>query len=203
MARAIDTVVFDIGNVLLEWDPRHLYRKVFADAGDMERFLGSVCTSDWNRQQDAGRSWREAESELIARFPDQEPHIRAFRARWREMVPGAIDGTVRLKDELKAAGVPLYAITNFAADTFAEARARFAFLNDFRGIIVSGSERILKPDLAIYRLLASRYDLDLTRAVFIDDSAANCEGARKAGMAAIHFTAPGALHQELAALGLI
>jgi 2-haloacid dehalogenase len=200
---SIDTVVFDVGNVLLDWDPRHLYRKIFADHADMEWFLTYVCSPDWNRRQDAGRGWRAAEAELLGRFPERRAEILAFRARWLEMVAGPIADTVGLVRELKAGSVPLFAITNFAADTFAEAAEVYGFLRGFRGIVVSGEVNLLKPDIAIYHHLAQTHDVDLARAVFIDDSAANCDGALKAGMAAaIQFRGANSLRQELRALGL-
>jgi 2-haloacid dehalogenase len=198
---SIDTVVFDIGCVLLDWDPRYLYRKIFADPEAMERFLAEVCTPAWNVQQDGGRPWADAEAEAIARHPTLAAEIRAFRARWHEMIPGAVEASVACLEALHARGVPLYAITNFAADTFAESRARFAFLERFRGVVVSGEERLLKPDVGIYRRLAERYGVDLSRALFIDDSLKNVEGARAAGMAAHHFTTPAAMRQALAAHG--
>ncbi|KAB2910222.1 MAG: HAD-IA family hydrolase [Hyphomicrobiaceae bacterium] len=199
----IDTVVFDIGNVLLDWDPRHLYRKMFADHSRMEWFLTHVCSPDWNRRQDAGRAWAEAEADLLARYPDLREEIIAFRGRWPEMVSGPLHDTVAVLEELRSANVPLYAITNFAADTFAVARSIFGFLGLFRGVVVSGAVKLMKPDPAIYHRLACDHAVDLSRAVFIDDSHANCEGARRAGMAAaIHFKGAAPLRDELRALGL-
>jgi len=200
--RRISTVVFDFGGVLLEWDPRHLYRKIFADPTEMEWFLTEVCHGAWNLEQDRGRPWAEAEAEAIARHPAYEPHIRAYRARWQEMVPGPIGGTVSVLERLAAADVPLYAITNFAADTLRESRERFAFFSHFRGVIVSGEVGLLKPDPAIFQCLADRHRIDFGSAVFIDDVAANVAGARAQGMAAIHFSSPRDLEQQLVALGL-
>lgn len=197
----VDTVVFDIGAVLLDWDPRHLYRKIFADEVEMEWFLTEVCSPDWNCAQDGGRPWPEAEAEAIARHPRHADQIRAFRARWSEMIPGAIEGTVEFLRVLQRQTVPLYAITNFAADTFAEASLRFPFLTQFRGVVVSGTVRLLKPDPAIYRQLSQDHDLDLRRCVFIDDVRANCDAAERVGMTAIHFTSPLAARLELARLG--
>jgi 2-haloacid dehalogenase len=197
----VDTVVFDIGNVLLDWDPRHLYRQIFTDPAEMDWFLTEVCSPDWNRAQDAGRPWTEAEAEAIARHPAYATQIRAFRARWPEMVPRTIDGTVDILRTLQSANVPLYAITNFAADTFVEASHRFPFLAEFRGVVVSGKVKLMKPEPAIYHRLAADYDLDLRRCVFIDDSRANCDTAANLGMAAIHFTAPEAARAQLARLG--
>lgn len=199
---AVDQVVFDIGNVLIRWDPRHLYRKLFAHEAACEDFLERICTNAWNLEQDRGRPWPEAEAELVARFPDQEALIRAYRLRWHEMVPGAIEGSVALLERLLAAGIPVYAITNFATDTFAEAQARFPFLTRFRDVVVSGEVRLVKPDPAIYRILLDRNRLDPTRSLFIDDSPANVAGAQAVGMRAHHFTGPEALAGVLRGHGL-
>ena len=197
---AVDTVVFDIGNVLLDWDPRYLYRQIFADPAEMDWFLAEVCSPEWNRAQDAGRPWSEAEAEAIARHPAFADQIRAFRARWLDMVAGPIDGSVNILRTLQRAKVPLYAITNFAADTFADASLRYPFLTEFRGIVVSGTVKLMKPEPAIYRRLAEDHDLDLRRCVFIDDSRANCDTAASLGMTAIHFTGPEAARAGLARL---
>jgi 2-haloacid dehalogenase len=203
MSRPVTTVVFDVGKVLIEWDPRHLYRKLFADEARMEWFLREVCPPAWNLEQDRGRPWAEAIAEATARHPSYAPQIAAYRARWHEMVPGAIDGTVALLEALRARGVKLFAITNFATDTFAEAQARFPFLADFDGIVVSGAEGLIKPDPAIFRLLAERHGLAVEECLFVDDVPANVEGARAVGMRAHHFVAPEALRAELEALGLL
>lgn len=197
----LTTVVFDVGMVLLEWDPRHLYRKIFADPVEMEWFLANVCTYEWNLAQDKGRPWSEAEAEAIARFPEYEPQIRAFRARWQEMVPGPIAGTVRILERLAATNVPLYAITNFASDTLRECRTRHPFFDHFHGFVISGDLGLLKPDPAIYHRLATDYGLDLANCVFIDDSDRNVSAARAVGMTALHFSTPDKLAKDLVALG--
>lgn len=178
--------VFDVGNVLIRWDPRNLYRKLM-DTQAMERFLTEVCTGDWNLEQDRGRSWADAEAEAIARHPDQVANIRAFRARWSEMLNGAIAENVAVLRDIKAAGYPVYAITNFAADTFVDAGKQFPFLTTFDGVICSGQEGVIKPDRAIFDLFLDRFQLAPERCVFIDDSAANIAGARKAGLRTIHY----------------
>ncbi len=197
----LTTVVFDIGMVLLDWDPRHLYRKIFTDHGEMEWFLANVCTFEWNVAQDQGRPWPEAEAEAIARFPKYAVEIRAFRARWHEMVPGPIAGTVEILDRLAASSIPLYAITNFASDTLRESRARHPFFEHFHGIVVSGDLGLLKPDPAIYHRLAADYGLDLAHCVFIDDTDRNVAAARAVGMTALHFTTPRQLAKDLVVLG--
>lgn len=195
---SIDIVVFDVGMVLLEWDPRYLYRKVFpGDAAKMEWFLAEVCPNTWNVEQDRGRPWDEAIAEAIGRHPAYAAEIRAYRERWNEMVPGAIEETVTILESLAGAGVPLYAITNFASDTFKEALARFDFFKHFRGIVVSGDEKVLKPEPRIYHTLADRHGVDLTRSIFIDDSIKNVVGAQAVGMAGHHFTTPANLAADL------
>jgi len=200
----INTIIFDLGGVLIDWNPRHLYRTIFGDDhAAMEWFLANVCTQEWNLQQDAGRPWQEAVAEAQARHPNHAVHIRAYWERWEETLGGAIEGTVALLNELRSKPVRLLALTNWSAETFPIGRQRFPFLDWFEGIVVSGAEKQVKPDCAIYELLLQRYRVDPERAVFIDDSAANVEGARRAGLHAIHFRDPPALRQELAALGFL
>ncbi|PVE25871.1 2-haloalkanoic acid dehalogenase [Microvirga sp. KLBC 81] len=181
------TIVFDIGNVLLRWDPRHLYRQIFEDEAEMEWFLSHVCTHDWNVEQDRGRDWDEAVALLVQDHPKHESAIRAFHERWTETVDGAYEQNVALLLQLREAGVPNYCITNFSGQKLVLAKQRFPFLADFDGIIVSGDERLLKPDPAIYHLLLDRYGLEAGDCVFIDDSRANIEAARNVGMHAIHY----------------
>jgi 2-haloacid dehalogenase len=193
--------VFDVGNVLIEWDPRHLYRRIFTDAARMEWFLTEVCTNDWNVEQDRGRSFADAVAERTARFPDLAEEIRAYDERWPEMVPGAIAESVALLEQLRANGTRTFAITNFSAEKFPLAQQRFSFLRDFEGVVVSGEERLLKPEPAIYRTLLDRHGLTATDCLFIDDSPKNVAGARAVGMHAHHFTSPAALAEELTRSG--
>ena len=197
-------VVFDVGQVLIEWDPRHLYRELFDGYEDlMEDFLDRVCTPAWNLEQDRGRPWSEAIAQLSAEHPDCAELIRAYDDMWERMVPDAIPGTPEILAELKARGVPVYAITNFSADKFELTRKRFDFLNGFDGIVVSGQERLVKPDQAIYRLLMDRYGLEPNQCYFIDDTPNNVEAARSVGMSAHLFLGAEALRRDLAALGLL
>lgn len=199
---AISAVVFDIGNVLIEWDPRHLYRGLIPDEAEREAFLAEVCSPDWNLEQDRGRLWAEAIAERVALFPQHEALIRAYSDRWAEMVPGEIPGSVAILDALREAGVPLYAITNFSSEKFAEAQARFPFLTRFIDVVVSAEERLLKPDPAIYRLLLDRNGLRAEACLFIDDSERNVEAARAVGMHAHHFRGAEGLAVALRAAGL-
>jgi 2-haloacid dehalogenase len=204
MLRKPTRVVFDIGNVLLDWEPRTLYRKIFATEAEVDAFLTNILPPEWNREQDRGRTWAEAEAHQIALFPQFSEEIRAFRARWHETVPGDIAGTVAILDELKMAGVPLYAITNFASDTFREAQQRFSYLADsFIDIVISGDEKVIKPDPAIYRILLERQGLNAADCVFIDDSKANVAAAAALGFHALLFTSPQQFAADLKRLGFV
>jgi 2-haloacid dehalogenase len=196
--------VFDLGGVLIDWNPRYLYRKLFAgDEAAMEHFLGTICTPDWNERQDAGRSFAEACAPLVARHPERAPMILAWRERFAEMMAGPIAGTVAILDELHRAGVPLYALTNWSAETFPHARGRFAFLDRFRGIVVSGDEGMIKPDPRIYRRLLERHGIAADAAAYVDDNPRNAAAATALGMHGIHFTDPDTLRAELRRVGLL
>jgi 2-haloacid dehalogenase len=184
---AVSAVVFDIGNVLIEWDPRHLYSRLIADEAEREAFLAEVCSPAWNLEQDRGRLWAEAIAERVALFPQHAALIRAYSDRWAEMVPGDIPGSVAILEALREAGVALYAITNFSSEKFTEAQARFPFLTRFIDVVVSAEERLLKPDPAIYRVLLDRNGLLAESCLFIDDSEKNVVAARAVGMRAHHF----------------
>ncbi|TLP46007.1 HAD family phosphatase [Cohaesibacter sp. CAU 1516] len=190
-------VVFDIGNVLIRWDMHFLYESFFPDRAATQAFIDETGLADWNLQQDMGRDWCEAEDDLIGQFPHYEQEIRAFRARWHDTVPGVIAGAVLIKERLEEQGVPLYAITNFAADTFAEAQERFPTLRAFRDIVISGEEKVIKPDPVIYQRLLERNGLEAADCLFIDDSEKNVAGARAVGMHAHHFRSPYWLAEDL------
>ncbi|MBM3596719.1 MAG: HAD family phosphatase [Alphaproteobacteria bacterium] len=198
------TVVFDLGGVLISWNPRNLYRKLFpGDDAAMEQFLGTICTQDWNERQDAGRSFAEAEAELIALHPSKAELIRAFGSRFDEMIPGALDDVVAILAELKQRRVPLFALSNWSAETFPPQRRRFPFLGWFEGIVVSGEEGVIKPDQRIFERLVQRYRVRPETAVFIDDNPGNAEASARLGFHGIHFTSATALRTELASLGLL
>jgi len=200
---ATKAVVFDLGGVLIDWDPRHLYRKLLADEAAVEEFLATVCTPEWNAELDRGRPFAEGVAELVERHPEHAAAIAAYHERWPEMVAGDIPGTVEVLAELRAAGVPLYALTNWSAETFAITRGRFEFLEWFDGLLVSGEERVTKPDPAIFQLLLDRFGLDPTATVFVDDSEANVAAARRLGFDAIRFTGHEELRRELVARRLL
>ncbi|HEX3203067.1 MAG TPA: HAD family phosphatase [Actinomycetes bacterium] len=195
--------MFDLGGVLIDWDPRHLYRKLLADEAAVEEFLATVCTPEWNAELDRGRPFAEGVAELVERHPEHAAAIAAYHERWPEMVAGDIPGTVEVLAELRAAGVPLYALTNWSAETFAITRGRFEFLEWFDGLLVSGEERVTKPDPAIFQLLLDRFGLDPTATVFVDDSEANVAAARRLGFDAIGFTGHEELRRELVARRLL
>lgn len=194
-------VVFDVGNVLIRWDPRLLYRQFFAERAKMDWFMQNVCTAAWNLEQDRGRPWAEAVAELVARHPEWEREIKAYDERWHETVPGAIEDSVSVLEELKGKGEPVYAITNFSHEKWAECLIRFPFLQSFDGVVVSAHERLLKPDPAIYRVLLERYGLQAEDCIFVDDSEKNVKGARSVGMQGLHFVEPIDLRGELRGFG--
>jgi len=203
-AAAIDAVVFDLGGVLLDWNPRHLYRRLFGeDVEGMERFLAEVVTPDWNEKQDAGRSWDEAIAEAIASHPQHAALIRAYRERWEEMLGEPLSDSVTVLNELRGTGVRLYAITNWSQSTFPYGLARYPFLQWFEDIVVSGREGVIKPDPAIFRLLISRSGIKASRSVFIDDTPKNVAAASLLGFHAIHFCNAVQLRRDLVSLGLL
>ena len=197
----INTIIFDLGKVLINWDPRNLYRSIFRNEKEMESFLSEVCTMDWNEQQDAGRSWQDGIDLLVPNFPKYEKEINAYFDRWEEMLGGEISGTVKILKALKASDkYRIYGLTNWSAETFPIAVKQFDFLDWFDGILVSGDEGIKKPDPAIYERLLDRYQIDRKTAVFIDDSLRNVTAAQKIGIKSIHFTDPEALERSLQTL---
>ncbi len=199
---AISAVVFDLGGVLIDWDPRYLYRTLFDDEAAMEDFLATVTTPEWNRAQDAGRPWAEAVEELVALHPERRDLIAAYRERWHEMLGGANEPVVEILDGLRRNGARLFALTNWSGETFPVARPQYPFLEWFEGIVVSGDERLIKPDPRIFEVLLERYGLDPAATAFIDDHQANVDAAAALGMAAIRFVDAATLREDLARLGL-
>ncbi|MDQ6729781.1 MAG: HAD family phosphatase [Actinomycetota bacterium] len=201
---AIDAVVFDLGGVLLDWNPRYLYREMFAQEADMERFLAEVCTLDWHVANDlGGRPVRENCVALARAHPDQAQAIMAWAERSEEMIGGAIEGTVGILAQLRAGGVPCYALTNMEAETFPLRRKRFAFMRWFDGAVVSSQEGMVKPDLEIFRRLLVRFDLRAPSTAFIDDAQRNVDAAAALGLQAVRFTSPEALRDWLMARGAL
>lgn len=194
--------MFDLGGVLLDWDPRYLYRKLFDDESAMERFLTEVCTPEWHKAHDLGVPPEETSPELIAAHPDQAELIWAWSRRSEEMIGGPIEGTVELLRSLKAAGMPCYALTNMERETYPIRRERFDFLRWFDGTVVSGFEGVAKPDVRIFELLLHRFGLIPAETVLIDDSDVNVAAARRAGMQAVRFRSPDQLRRWLEEAGL-
>ena len=202
VARSV--AVFDLGGVLVDWNPRYLYRKLFGgDEAAMEHFLATICTQAWNECQDAGRPFAEANAELVERYPDQVERIEAWGKRFDEMMAGPIAGTVDILAELRRRRVKLYALSNWSAETFPLAERRFEFLRWFDGIVLSGREKVIKPDLRIFQILLARYGLNPQQAVYIDDVAKNAAAATVLGMDGIHFTTPPALRRALVEVGML
>jgi 2-haloacid dehalogenase len=199
----IDHIVFDIGKVLIHYDPDLPFSRLIPDEAERRWFFDNVCTSDWNVEQDRGRTWEEAEALLIAEHPAHEDNIRNFRRHWHEMVPHAYDGSVAIMEGLIAKGRDVTMLTNFAADTFTEARELFPFLEKPRGVTVSGEVGLIKPDERIYRLHAETFGLTPAATLFIDDSAKNVEGAKAAGWNAVLFTGADRLAEDLNGLGVM
>ncbi|WP_163269124.1 HAD family hydrolase [Chelativorans alearense] len=195
-------IVFDIGKVLIHYDPEIPFSRLIPDEEERRWFFANVCTNDWNLEQDRGRGWAEAEAELIALHPDREAHIRAFRRHWHEMVSHAYEGSVAILESLINGGHDVTMLTNFAADTFAEAKERYTFLKRPRGVTVSGEIRLVKPDPAIYAHHAESFGLEPAATLFIDDSAKNVEGAKAAGWQAVQFVGAEALRGDLQRFGL-
>ena len=199
----IKTVVFDLGGVLTDWDRRHLYRKLFDDADEMETFLSTVCTMEWNDQLDRGKPFADAIAELSAKHPDYADHIEAYHSRWIEMVAGVMDDTVAIVEELRGHGVPLYALSNWSHETFLLVRHQLPFLELFDGILLSSEIGITKPDRRIFEELFRRFGLDPADTLFIDDAAPNVEGARAAGLQAVRFESATTLREDLVRRGLL
>ena len=198
---APSTVVFDLGGVLIDWDPRHLYRRLLPD-DEIDDFLDEIGFAEWNHAQDAGGSWDEAVESLAARHPHRRELIAAYPRRYPETMAGPIDGTVRLLSQLRAAGTRLLALTNWSAETFHHALSTFDFLDMFEDIVVSGVEGVAKPDPRLFTILIERFALVPAETVFIDDSAANVAAAAELGLTALRFRDPDVLRADLRRLGL-
>lgn len=200
---SIDAVVFDLGGVLVDWNPRYLYRKLFqGDESRMETFLTEICNDDWNRQNDGGRSFEEGSRELIQRYPEYESYIRVYFERFEEMLGPPFQENVEILGSLKNRGIRTFALTNWSAETFAIAERIFPFFSWFEGVVVSGRVKLLKPDPAIYHHLIDTHQIAPTRSVFIDDRAENTEAAEKLGFKTVHLTNPAHLREKLIQLEL-
>jgi 2-haloacid dehalogenase len=204
MSRSIDTIIFDLGGVLIDWNPRYVYRKIFKTEAEVEWFLENVTTSDWNENQDAGYPLHKATEELIAKHPEWEPEIKAYYGRWLEMLGDSIHETVEILRGLrKADRYKLYALTNWSAETFPHALERFEFFKLFDGVLVSGEEKTRKPFPEFYRRLLSKFNIEPSQALFIDDSMRNVKAAEEIGIKSIVFQSSDKLKKDLTALNIM
>lgn len=202
--KSINTIIFDLGGVLIDWNPDYVYRTIFEKEEDRKWFYQNICTSDWNEEQDAGRSLKAGTEELVAKFPQHETNIRAYYGRWEEMLGGPIQQTVDIFKRLKEnADLKFYALTNWSAETFPVALQRYEFLHWFHGRLVSGEEKTRKPHKEIYHLLLDRFKIDPAKAVYIDDNSRNLAPAKELGIHTIHFQSPAQFESELQHLGLL
>jgi 2-haloacid dehalogenase len=200
--QTINAVAFDLGGVLIDWNPRYLYRQLFADPAEMEDFLARVCTSDWHRAHDLGEDVTASCRGLAAQYPDHREMIMAWAERGEEMAAGQLESTVQVLAELKAAGMPCYALSNMEPDAFAIRRARFPFMKWFDGHVISGLEGVAKPDRRIFEILLQRHGLEPPSTVFVDDQERNVAAAGALGITALRFTSAPQLSQDLLALGI-
>ena len=200
----IDTIIFDLGGVLIDWNPEYVYLEIFnGDQKKVDWFLNTICTSDWNVEQDAGRTFHEATEFLINKYPEYEEWIRIYYDRWEDMLGGPIPETVILLNKLKKANAHrLYALTNWSEEAFPVARQRYDFLNHFEGIVVSGEEKTRKPYPKIYEIILERYQIEPQKSIFIDDNFDNVMAAQKIGINSIQFKSTKQLEQELLKLGV-
>jgi 2-haloacid dehalogenase len=198
VCKSYNTIIFDLGAVLIDWNPRYLFNKIFPTPDETEYFLEHVCTSAWNEEQDAGRSLQDATEMLISAYPHYEAPIRAYYGRWKEMLGGPIDDSIEILQQLKATGqYRLYALTNWSNETFPIALMQYPFLQWFDGIVVSGREKQRKPHASFYQLLLDRYDINAAEALFIDDNLRNVTAAQDHGIDSIHFISPEQLKYAL------
>ncbi len=194
------TIIFDLGGVLFDWNPRHFYKTVFSSAQEMEVFLRDICNSAWVAQQDAGRTFDEGIAIAQKQHPQYAREIALYKTGWYKMINGVFYDTVDIVKDLKAKGYPLYALTNWEAETFVWTRKTFPFLSLFEGIVVSGEEKLIKPDARLYNVLLERYNLKPEDCIYIDDNKDNVKTADELGMTTIHFTSPKDLKERLDAM---
>jgi 2-haloacid dehalogenase len=203
MQGPIEAVVFDIGGVLLDWNPRYLYRQLFDDEREMERFLAEICTLEWHQAHDRGKPFEVSCAELASLHPEYAEMIHAWGQRSEEMISGPIEETVEILRRLKAAGVPCYALTNMETETFPQRVKRFPFFSWFDGVVVSAFEGVAKPEREIFERLLARFDLRAESTLFVDDSQRNVDAARELGMQAVMFESPASFEQLLYEAGLL
>ena len=200
----IQNIVFDLGGVLVDWNPAYLYRKLFQSEQEMTLFFQQICTPDWNEEQDGGRLLQDGTNSLVKQFPEKEILIRAYYDRWEEMLGGPISGTVDLFREIKKnPHLKTYALTNWSAETFPKALLLYDFLHWFDGRVVSGEEKTRKPFRRIYEILIERYHIDPRQSLYLDDNPRNLEPARELGFQTHHFTDPQEFRRALLTLEIL
>ena len=201
---AIKNIIFDLGGVLIEWDPNHLYKKLIPNQQEREWFLANICTMAWNEEQDGGRTIKEATDILLQQFPEHSELINAYYDRWEEMLNGHYEETVMVFKSLKDSNLfKIYALTNWSAETFPRALELFDFLHWFDGRLVSGEENTRKPFKEIYELVLNRFDLKAEETIFIDDNLRNVKAANECGIHSLHFTSASQLREDLKNLGIV
>jgi 2-haloacid dehalogenase len=204
MSSKIDAIIFDLGGVLIDWNPSYVFDKMFQDEQTKKDFFEKICTSDWNEKQDEGRSLKEATEELVTKHPEWKEYIEAYYGRWEEMLGGPIHGTVKILSQLKQSGkYELYALTNWSAELFPIALERYDFLHWFDGRVVSGEEKMRKPFPQFYQLILDRFQLTAEETLFIDDNTRNAKAAEEMGLKTVLFQSPSQLKEELAKLGIL
>lgn len=204
MNKKIDAVIFDLGGVLIDWNPSYVFDKMFENEEKKKHFFENICTSDWNEKQDAGRTIKEANEELLAKHPEWKEYIEAYYGRWEEMLGGPIHETVEIFKQLKDSGkYKLYALTNWSAETFPVALELYEFLHWFDGRVVSGEEKMRKPFPEFYQLILDRFHLTPEHTLFIDDNLRNIKAAGEIGLRTIVFESPQQLKEELHRLGIL
>jgi len=200
---SIKAVVFDLGGVLIDWNPRYLYRKIFGTEDEVEHFLENICTSDWNAEQDAGRSFKEAVRLLQKKYPEYAIEIAAYDERWQEMLGPELTPTINVLKDVHKNGTQLFALTNWSSEKFRIAKPQFPFLELFENILVSGEVGLKKPDIAIFKLFLDKYRLTAATTFYIDDNLENVEVALSLGMQAIQFSSAQQLRNELVNIGVL
>lgn len=197
------TIVFDFGGVLIDWNPRHLYKKMFHDKNEMEWFLENVCSGEWNLMHDKGAKFSESIPILQAQYPQYSKEIESYYTRWPEMVAGPIEGSIEILNELQSKGYTVYGLTNWSRETFNIVYRDFEFFRKLDGIVVSADEKLLKPDPKLFNVLLKRFDLKPESCVFIDDNLQNYETAKEMGFISIRFTSPENLRLALQQLDVL
>ena len=189
--------LFDLGGVFFDWDPNHFFKNIFEKAEERKYFLTEVCSDDWNIQQDAGRTIKDAESELIPKFPHYEKEIKMYYKNHRKMIKGTFDLSIKVLENLKKLNYECYVLSNWSAETFVGMLDDYSFLNNFDGLLISGEDKLMKPDFAIYELAIKRFNLVPKETVFIDDKLENINAAKKMDLNIIHLIDPKSIESEI------